>query len=495
MDQEANRTAGRCLEDLASRMGATGWSVSEESDATGGLAPLTSYSRPVGDGVLAVVSVAVHLAHLSEDDDGSGPRSERASSKAFLSSLVWGAVEYEPTTRALRSIDDRRHARLRVDGRNLDAELSDPPATTAARLEEVFRDKLLPAIESRSSLESILRGWRQSEPQLAVLTLAAAGRVDKARQALDRWVARFGAAGPDWIERRSVRQTRRLLDAGGSLPEPPEPRPQREVPRAKIPNVLNAWREAKDQRETEERLRVETAGLDRATRRNRVQQEMARRGIPLPAQKRERLLDRFEQPQPPSFLDRFAANARAVGGVALGVGDVVVRMASGGLKEPIPNWLEPPERAGYPVNDETSFPRLPFRTPLPELTRGGWIALSARVDEESWVEVALDFGRGTSELLDRALVASPNRVQDTGTVPAWLEPADQDGSTAGSRHPNLVVNIGSDRIGTLGGESAARFAGAVRRAAHFDELPWAPCRLTKLRAPGAYAVEVCAWPD
>ena len=154
----------------------------------------------------------------------------------------------------------------------------------------------------------------------------------------------------------------------------------------------------------------------------------------------------------------------------------------------LPAWLEPPERAGYPALSS------------PSARLGGWRA--SRVDDDEWVEVHL--APGTSGVLGRALADASRGSAYSAPLQAWLEEDRDDDVAEGDAAMDatgrlgeprgLAVHLGAERVGHLEGDPARRFGGAMERAAHFDELPWVISRITRLRAEGAFLLELAAPP-
>ena len=100
-----------------------------------------------------------------------------------------------------------------------------------------------------------------------------------------------------------------------------------------------------------------------------------------------------------------------------------------------PAWLDPPDRAAYGVR---------------KVARG------------RWTEVRLD---------------------KPATAEEWLEWEHE------SRE-QLVVSLGTERVGTLAPEVTAAYRAVMTAAAERDELPLVPARLTPRPERGGYLVEV-----
>jgi hypothetical protein len=116
--------------------------------------------------------------------------------------------------------------------------------------------------------------------------------------------------------------------------------------------------------------------------------------------------------------------------------------------DPTPDWLQPPERASYPVH------------------LIGRRATTVLIDP------------GTRDWLAAVAAEAPHRIGRTVPVDVWLtrETRSKDGST------ELVAHIGDRRVGTVRGSETTAYDAIMQAAAFFDEDP---CLHGRLSGPEA----------
>jgi|GEM_PF-6336809 len=325
----------------------------------------------------------------------------------------------------------------------------------AASLAELIERWAVPFIEAHGTVDALVASFRSGDEaeraELVSATLAAAGRFDEAREALGGCVASGEASAGDRERRRFVRQLTRLADSGGDLTEaPPDPMAGRSM--AEPRGFAEIRLETRRRHEAIEAVR-RAGHFDRAERRRLLEAEVAERGLFESPLWFERTLDALEATGGPGGRVRGYLQA------SKGAADSLRRLRKGLSAEPdppTPAWLEPPDRAGFPV-----------------LARSG-----------AWVAVRLD--AAAAPLLSRAHAAGSRRAGGTVMVDAWLDWA-RDPASDGAR---LVVHLGAERVGVLDGEDAARLAAVMEAAAGRDELPRLSSRLTSLAGRDSYLLEL-----
>jgi hypothetical protein len=404
---------GLFLAGAGKRLSTSGWTP--RGNELEWLGPMSmsalTLSRPVGDGFVAVARVFANTVV-----------SERASGEdAYVAVSLVAVVEYEPTTRVLRLIDEPGSGELAVfdldEGGSTDAEEIElrregDLAEGLEALEHLVEHVALPAVLAARSVDALLEAWGnpgdddEDQRLLIPVTLAALERFEESRNSLRAWATSFGVPGPPWPRRRVVRQLTRYLDAAGALPEPaPRPEPALPFPRQ---NLGERMRQGKLRDEAMEHGRHAGAMLDRAGRRQLLRNALASRKLVVSPQWLELTLDQLERRQPAGRIDRYLKTAETLSSMAGALADVMRAVGSsdtGGTE--LPGWLEPPERAGYPAVSSAG-------ALLVDTT--GFLA-AGMVAENSWLEVRLE--DGAAELLARALGAAPTRVGPSAVLVAY----------------------------------------------------------------------------
>jgi hypothetical protein len=109
---------------------------------------------------------------------------------------------------------------------------------------------------------------------------------------------------------------------------------------------------------------------------------------------------------------------------------------------PDPEWLQRPDRAAFPID----------------------------VAPGRYASVEID--HAATEWVTEAFATTGRRFGIAAGVDVWL--LREDAAT-------VAAHIGTRRVGAIHGTDAARFDGAFRAAAGFDEDPYVEGRLTRLR--------------
>jgi hypothetical protein len=124
--------------------------------------------------------------------------------------------------------------------------------------------------------------------------------------------------------------------------------------------------------------------------------------------------------------------------------------------EPDPEWLQPPERASYP---------------LPS-------------DGHRWAAVLLD--SAARDWLARIVLEAPRRALRSALVDTWLseEHREHDGGTL------VVVHIGDRAVGTLSAADAREFAAYLAAAETFDEYVRVFGRVSPAAGEAGTALEI-----
>lgn len=263
---------------------------------------------------------------------------------------------------------------------------------------------------------------------------------------------RLGFPQGDREARRFVRQLGRWIDSGGDpalLPsKPPPPR----VEPTERPSMSELWRESRARRDAVDAVRQAGRGKDRAKLRSMLEAQLAARGLSESPLKLEQTLDHLWD-SPAEEARQTAQGVKSLGKIALGVLTMMRGREHPDLSTP--QWLEPHDRASYPV---------------------------PRNAQSRWTAVRLDPGAGAwIEHVDAAL---PRAFGATSTFDAWLDK--QLSHTEPSR---LAVHIGEQQVGTLDADATTVYTPIMDDAAQRDELPYTQARLT-LTPESGYLLEL-----
>jgi hypothetical protein len=343
-------------------------------------------------------------------------------------------------------------------------EVAKPADVSSAvdRMARLILDRAVPFANAHASFDGLLRSLRDREgpagmpvqaPALCVAALlAAAGRFEEARDALDEYRPPSGDHSADREQRRIARQLRRWIDSAGDaslLPGEPPPAPS--IRRA-IPSLSQLRRHAGLREEAVAEIARTGGGHDRDALRARLQAELARRGVEESPHWIEQTLDHLWDTR----ADRARLGLHGLklaGRLGLGIAKAVRDRELPDISPP--SWLAPPERAAYT---------------LPSSDR--------------WVGVQLD--PGATGWLERAHDATPRLGAMATGLRAWLD-WDSKPPTPGSRP---AVHLGERRVGVLSGDAGAPYLAAMKDAEFRDELPNTAARLTRRDSPPHWLLEL-----
>lgn len=132
----------------------------------------------------------------------------------------------------------------------------------------------------------------------------------------------------------------------------------------------------------------------------------------------------------------------------------IVRTAKNPTTEEPPQWLQPPDRATYPMPHG----------------RNSYIAVTADPDGHRWIA--------------RAWADTHDRVGPFGLVDVWL--------TTDSETADIIAHIGGQRVGVIPASHADVYRQTLRAAAVFDEDPVTRGRLSQLQPPRPVLLEIRA---
>lgn len=296
---------------------------------------------------------------------------------------------------------------------------------------------------------------------LRLVLLTASGRHDDARTLLAAYPSSPADEPIDREDRRFIRQLTRWLDAGGPA-APPIAETLAELPRKPIPprpaGPRSSWTAArarsKLQDDAMEAVRPRSAGKTVEEIIELLTVEYAQRDVDAGTAAIAAVADgmHFEQQLRRTPLRRVRSTVAGIGLVNGFLRDVV-RAVRSDLAS-IPQWLQPPARAAYPLTRDTSH----------------YTAITLDPDARSG--------------LVRAWTETPRRVANLASVDVWLT---RDTDTGG-----LVAHVGDRRVGTIGPDQAGAYSEALRAAAMFDEDPVTRGWLLKLRSADALILEIPA---
>jgi hypothetical protein len=367
------------------------------------------------------------------------------------------------------------------------------PEDATQRLVDFTLTQALPAAEMSSDIDSLitmLRGGRAvpfrrlgggiyayqamgpgrtlslhgAEAELVPALLAASGRREDARRALDEFIARDDEQVRVPEYRRFARQLGRRLDAETDTPLPTTParwplrRPTRVEHQSIGATFAKARHDARIKNEVVEATRALSDGKSRDEIKAVLQRELDKRDLTMEPLEIETQLDLITTLQEPFGRGRLALRGlKAL--KELGTGRIELTKVVRGEWEPPPqpDWIKPPERASYPVGP-ASAPR--------------------------WAAVELD--PGAQPLLGRTAELGRGRLGVGPRLEVWLawdrpvSPTD----------PRLAAHIGSERVGVLSSDAATQFRFVTEAAAERDEDPRIEGRLTALSGEVPYLLEV-----
>jgi hypothetical protein len=321
--------------------------------------------------------------------------------------------------------------------------------------------------------DSRLGPLESAEAELIPALLAIAGRASEAREALADYIAR----GAEDIDRRAyrrfARQLTRRLDADGQLPYPStpsrwpppsslrwKPQPARSFSEFFFDEDRKTKARADQQARKEALEAVRAAGEDQSRDElgARLEQELSERGLSTEPLLVERQVEMILAEREPFGRARFALRTlKALKDSQASRGSPLKQVIER-PNEPVdePDWLQPPDRAAYPVRSVS-----PQRTPV-------------------------ELDPAAREWLERIKDSDPGHLAGSRNVEVWL--ARGPGSSADASR--LAVHIGAERVGVLRTDVEEQFRPVMEAAAERDEDPWTRGRLSATSGSLPFLLEV-----
>ena len=324
---------------------------------------------------------------------------------------------------------------------------------TAQRLAGVISERGAEFAEQYASLDALLAEFSEGEEDHPHLTraalLAAAGRLDEARQSLARLNVSERSQRTR-SARRAARQLARWVHSGGDASLIPDAPPPSRFTARQSPSFSELWSDSQAERAALKQVREGARGTSREQARALLREALTRHGgrQQSPLWIESRLDHLWDSPE-----DRVQLGVTMLGGAArfgLGVAKAIRDREIPDLSAP--DWLEPPDHALY------------------EIARSDrWAAAELDPDARPWV--------------DRVHDATP-RLFGIAMLTAWLCRAG-DGIDAPA---TLDVYVGEQRVGKVSAQDAVAYAGVMADAAARDEQPCLEAHLAR-RADG-YLLEL-----
>jgi hypothetical protein len=298
--------------------------------------------------------------------------------------------------------------------------------------------------------------------QLVPVFFAGAARYQEARSALAQ------CEDPRWQEvahsndRRLLRQLKRWVDHEGklSLPSTPARWPAAWPPATSGPDSSRGFMafmaeqrpEILARQEAVKATRAASEGKSREQIRELLTAELDTRGVKMQPVDFEQQVDFLTAEHEPFGHARLALRGFKALKDLISTGSGLLATFSEDDEpcvEPDPVWAKTPDRAGYPL-----WP----------VTR-----------ERAGVELDAD----AEPLLAEFMLGSRGQFGNRN-VEIWLSRED----------PDLIVHIGSRRVGRLDARHVGAFAGAIQAAADRDEDVRTDARLTRMTGPPAYVLDL-----
>jgi len=330
---------------------------------------------------------------------------------------------------------------------------------SVSRLMELVDAHALPFALEHASVEGFLEAWQSTESdrlcedsERVPALLGAAGRFDEARSALEHYLDIGGEVVSTRRYRRFARQLLRFLDAGGEVAEPSElPRPRFDLgPRPEPLGWQTIWTTWWDHRERDlaaASVRRRTSGHSRSELRSMLYEEVDRRGLVVRPSWIEAQLDMFQRPDLEAEWKSWSSGAK----VLFKLGRHLVDVWHGEGPTRPPTWLEPPDRAGYPMRSsrERVTGVLPWEAARP------------------WLDHVV-------ESMPRHFRPEVGSLRGLLNVDVWLT------WDSGSERPEpvLAVFLGDHRVGEIARKDEGAFLPVMEHAAERDEVPWTSAQLT-----------------
>jgi hypothetical protein len=483
---------------MTERFSAQGWTVMDDQRAphrhpTGG-----AFQRTLGDGFSAVVIFPSQSKEWRPLEDGRvessgltvvgrigvGFKPAEALISACTGSKVSGIILNTPTISAT--------ARVATDLREAEEQLArfadDRAVAVAQRYTNV--DSLIDALHTHVALpftgeagswyvslgidpDSRLGPLESTEAELLPALLAIAGRDGEARKALTDYTTRGVKGIESRAYRRFARQLTRWLDADLQLPSPSTP------PRWPPPSSLR-WkpqptpsfaefffdedRKTKaraDRQARKEALEAARAAGDDQSRdelRARLEKELSERGLSTEPLLLERQVEMILADREPFGKVRFALRTLKALKDSQAPPGRPLKQATERSNEPddAPDWLQPPDRAAYPV----------------------WSAGPQRT--------LVELDPAARDWLERIKDSDPGHLAGSRNLEVWLTRDSEDTANVS----RLTVHIGAELVGMLRADVEEQFRPVMEAAAERDEDPWTRGRLSATSGPLPFLLEV-----
>lgn len=374
---------------------------------------------------------------------------------------LWPLLEDQPrVTTVYQGIEEMPE---RVRCARIEVHTHDEIAPVADQLAGIALEHAVAFAEPHASVDAILGalGYGEAGPVNMVVPalLAAAGRVEQAREALARYGGEMDLPEQKRRERRFVYQLTRWLDSGRDpslLPSDPPPRRHK---RAGSRAARNIWGEARARKAAVDTVKRDGAGRDRSELRRMLVAEFAQRGVPVDPLDIEQQINQFTT-SAAERTRRQVEGLKILGKLGLTVAKAIRKQELPELPDlSIPEWLEPPAPAVYT---------------FPESQEPGhrWTAAQLDPDSHEWLAQA------------HAVVPRLIKSMNTANFEAWV--------TWGQTPARgvLEVHIGERRVGLLDNGAAIAYWDVMDAAAQRAELPCVEARLTHISAEATYLLEV-----
>jgi hypothetical protein len=446
----------RFVSQLAGHLESDGWRL-----RTYEVWPLAVFTRDVGGGFLASVEVfGMPLGDFL-----------RSGAWPIRLYLVFGCG-YEPATALMPLLALAPKAALITESRPAvdvaqDVTLSGPDSVDGTAMgiaDEINRHGVGFAQQHASvdALDAAMTARDRLSADLGVtlrpVLWAAAGQHDRARALVDDFVNQGAEAADDEDYPRFVRQLHRWLDAGGSPIPPVEETLSRLPPppaRPPWPSMEKARQGFRDRRSAWNQVRAQARGKSTDELTTMLAAAYAAHGVETAPSMLAKGVEQLRLDL--RLFGRARRNLQGFTELGAVLGLVKGMFAD---DEPDPAWLQPPERASYPL--PTNHRR--------------WAAVKLNPNTRNW--------------LARVPGEAARRAAGIALIDTWL--------TDDGREPDagilVVVHIGDRVVGTLSAEDAREFAPHLAAAMTFDEDLRVPGRVSPAAGDLGTALEI-AKPD
>lgn len=383
-------------------------------------------------------------------------------------------VSYEPLPRLWPLLED--HVRLAA----LTESVGDMPewaracgmevhtraevAAVADRLARVALEEAVPFAERYQGVDALLEAHRDEESESVDMVvpalLAAAGRLEEARDALARYRPEMELPEERRRARRFVYQLTRWIDSGGDASLLPSGPPPGRYEHSERGSVGESLRKARARNGAVEAVKRAGDGHDRAELRAMLESELAERGVAMDPLQVEQAIDQVGI-SPTERARQGAQALKMLGKAGLTVANAIRTHEFPKLPDmSVPECLQPPARAVYvaPQNRDPGHQ---------------WTAVRLEDDSDEW--------------LQRVHAAVPRLLKsvESATFDAWLDRSPGDDGAG-----PLGVYIGNRRVGWLDEDATAAYTPVMDAAAQRDELPCVGARLTPIDAEAGYLLEI-----